>query len=247
LILVYHHVAPTDASPARTDPEHGWGYRHSPEGLERQLNELTRRGFRFVPLETIVAHIEEHGRAPAMTAAITFDDGWRDAHEHALPVLRKLGMTATFFVTTDHLRRGLEDPVRMSAAQLRELVTAGMSIGGHSRTHPDLTRVSEARAREEIAGCKADLEDVLGRSVPTFAYPRGTFNRRVVELTREAGYVAACSVLSPARNDRASLFWMFRDALSEPLNSAGDRYRLTPWVRRVFEWRVRRKLRAALR
>ena len=246
MILMYHHVSPERPAASAVGPDDGWDFCLSPRGFERQLRELSRRGRRFVSLPEIVAAIRRDGREPDGVAAITFDDGWRDAYEHALPILVELGLAATFFVTTHHLGPGRTDPRRMGRAEIEELLSAGMTVAGHSRTHVDLTRIPAARAREEIAGCKQDLEQLTGRSVTLFAYPGGAFDRRVVELTREAGYEAACSVLGPAPNDRSSLFWMFRDVISEAMDTIGDRYRLAAWAHRPLAWRVRRRLRQRL-
>ncbi len=247
MILMYHHVAPATSGSTHHGPAEGWEFRHSPAGFERQLEELRRRGFRFVPLPEMIGDIRRNGREPHKAAAITFDDGWADNHEYALPILRRLGLSATFFLTTEHLRRGAADPRKMNRAQLCELVRAGMIIGGHTRTHADLTRMPESQAKAEITGCRADLEDALGQPVTSFAYPGGAFNRRVADWTREAGYEAACSVLGPARNDPSSLYWLFRDLITESMHTAGDRYRLSPGARRLLAWRVRRRLRRQLR
>src|ERR1700682_3424015 len=130
----------------------------------------------------------------------------------------------------------------MNLSQLQELLAAGMTIGGHTRTHRDLTKLALEQAREEIVGCKNDLEEALGVEVQFFAYPGGAFNRDVARLTQEAGYAAACSVLGPAHNDRSSLFWLYRDVLSESMTSWGDRYRLCPPIRRLLEFFVARRL-----
>jgi peptidoglycan/xylan/chitin deacetylase (PgdA/CDA1 family) len=247
VILLYHHVAPTRAIPRAPEASEGWHFTHSPEGFERQLLELRRRGYEFVSLARLVSEIGRGGVEGARSAVITFDDGWVDNYEFALPILKKLAVPATFFVTSAHLGKGAEDEKRMGLAQLKELLAEGMSLGGHSRTHPDLTKLAPEQAREEIAGCKEDLEQALGVHVQFFAYPGGAFNREVARLTQEAGYAAACSVIGPARNDRSSLFWLYRDLLSESLATWHDRYRLSPLARRLFSFRVRRKLKAALR
>lgn len=247
MILVYHHVCPSAARPVAPNPAQGWQFTHSPQALERHVRELERRGWRILSLSDMVRIIRDTGREPDRSAAITFDDGWRDNYEHALPVLRRMGCTATFFPTTDHVHRGADDPAKMTVSQLRELVEAGMTVGGHTRTHPDLTRIPAAQAREEIEGCKADLERLIGRPVDLFAYAAGAFDRSIAEMTRAAGFQAACTVLGPARNDRSTLFWLFRDFLSETMDTPADRYRLSPPARRALEWRVRGRLRRALR
>ena len=161
-------------------------------------------------------------------------------------MLKRLSIPATFFVTSAHLGNGIRDVKRMSLAQLKELLDAGMSIGGHSRTHSDLTQLPVERARKEIAGCKEDLERALGSPVLIFAYPGGAFNRDVARLAQEAGYAAACSVLGPARNDPSSLFWLYRDLLTECLTTWGDRYRLCSAARRLLSFRVARRLKQQL-
>ena len=246
MILLYHHVAPVEAVPAVWDHGEGWEWRHSPEGFERQLVELRRRGYQFVPLCEIVDEIRERGREEPMSAAVTFDDGWVDNFDFAFPVLKKLSLPATFFVTTAHVRGGVKNPKQMGLDQLSEMIRSGMSVGGHSRSHPDLRNLPVEKASEEIRGCREDLEQALGVSIRLFAYPGGAFNRQVARLTEEAGYSAACSVLGPRRNDRSSLFWLYRDLLTEPMNAWGDRYRLSPTARCLLSFRITLRLKRQL-
>lgn len=246
MILMYHHIAPSENMPDVRVPLEGWNFNHSPEAFECQLATLKKRGYRYVSLDEMVEEIQKHGSDSAKTVAVTFDDGWVDNFTHALPILKALSVPATFFCTTDHIHRGVADARKMNMCQLREMVAAGMTIGGHTRTHPDLTLMVKEQAREEIAGCKNDLEQALGIEARFFAYPGGAFNRDVARLAQEVGYVAACSVLGPAHNYRSSLFWLYRDVLSEPMNTWGDRYRLCPAARRLLAFRVRRRLKRQL-
>ncbi len=246
MILMYHHVAPLETVPRDRSPDEGWNWRLSPEAFERQLVELRRRGYHLMPLPEIVEEIRERGIEDPMSAAITFDDGWVDNYQFALPVLRKHSVPATFFATTAHLTDGAEDARKMSVAQLKELLCAGMTLGGHTRSHPDLRKLSPQIAMEEIRGCKEDLERALGIPILFFAYPGGAFNRRVARLTQQAGYTAACSVLGPANNDTSTLFWLYRDLLTESMGTLADRYRLNRVARRVMSFRVRRRLREQL-
>ena len=245
MILLYHHVAPPERVPP--DGADGWGFNHSPEAFERQLVELRRRHYRFASLAELVNDLSGGHPVSDDSVAVTFDDGWMDNYEYAFPVLRRLGITATFFVISRHLRPAAGDPKRMGPAELRHLVREGFTIGAHSRTHPDLTRIAPEAAREEIAGCKADIEQTLGAAVDFFAYPGGAFNRGIVQLAREAGYKAACSILGPKTNDPSSLFWLFRDLLSPGLNTLGDYYRLSRIARKVLSFQVERKLREKLK
>jgi peptidoglycan/xylan/chitin deacetylase (PgdA/CDA1 family) len=209
--------------------------------------ELRRRRYHFVSLAELVSELSRRELEPHDCVVVTFDDGWMDNYEFAFPVLKKLGITATFFVTSDHLRGNAPDPKRMGRDQLNHLIKEGFTVGTHTRTHLDLTRIPEAAARQEIAGCKADVEQALGVAVEFFAYPGGAFNRNVAQLTREAGYKAACCILGPKQNDASSFFWLHRDVLTPGLNTLGDYYRLSPIARKLLAFRVTRRLREKLK
>jgi peptidoglycan/xylan/chitin deacetylase (PgdA/CDA1 family) len=248
VILLYHHIAPIGYVPNTVERirDEGWQFTHSPEAFEFQMMELRRRGYRFVSLGQLVDEIQSAGCEPEGSIAVTFDDGWIDNYTFAYPVLKRLQIPATFFVVTRCLLENRPDSTRMNLEQLHELSARGMTIGSHTRTHPDLAAISSAAAAEEIAGSKADLQNALKVPVDFLAYPGGGFNSRVADLAREAGYRAACSVLGPKTNDQASLYWLYRDLLSPGLDSPGDRYRLSRIARKVFAFRVNRRLKQRL-
>ena len=99
--------------------------------------------------------------------------------------------------------------IMMTRDQLRQLHSAGMDVGGHTRSHPILTGLPDTTAEQEIAGGKADLEDVTGARVELFAYPNGQPGRdygpRDVALVRRLGFRAALSTA-----------WGFADRQSDP-------------------------------
>ena len=77
---------------------------------------------------------------------------------------------------------------------LRRMVQPGYSVGAHSRTHPILSGINPTEAREEIAGSRRELEQLLGVEVLDFAYPNGRFSdfdQTTRELVAEAGYRCA--------------------------------------------------------
>jgi peptidoglycan/xylan/chitin deacetylase (PgdA/CDA1 family) len=134
--------------------------------------------------------------------AITFDDGYRDNLINALPILEHYGFPATLFTVSGYLGSSLpgerepESGTLLSPEELREAAARGMTIGGHTRSHPRLSKLSRAQQVEEIAGCKADLESILGQAITTFAYPYGSaldFSPESVEIVRDTGFTLACS------------------------------------------------------
>jgi peptidoglycan/xylan/chitin deacetylase (PgdA/CDA1 family) len=85
----------------------------------------------------------------------------------------------------------------LTRKQVQQLHQGGMEIGCHTRSHPILTRLSEAQAREEILGSRTDLEELIQDEVRYFAYPNGVpgddYGFRDVNIVKEAGFDAAFS------------------------------------------------------
>ena len=197
-ILLYHSIADVPPSVARdfTVDAATFGL-HLDLVAERELDALTVSDF-----VDAVRRRDEPRLARAVV--ITFDDGFRDFATGALPALRERGLTATLYVTTGVLGAA---PM-LDWSQLAELRAAGVEIGGHTHTHPQLDTLTMRAARQEIAGCKALLEQSLGEPVRSFAYPHGYSSRRVRRLVQQAGYESACGVkntLSAAEDDRFAL------------------------------------------
>ena len=170
-------------------------YGVTPRSFRAQVGWIRRLGGRTLTLPRLADHLS--GRtAPRGACVLTFDDGYVDNAENALPVLEEARMTATVFVVTDHAggtnawdaRHG--DPPRrlLTWDTMRSLDGKVLRFEPHSRTHPMLPEVSRAAAREEIAGSKKRLEDELGREATAFSYPHGAFDPEVESLVKEAGF-----------------------------------------------------------
>ena len=99
LVLMYHRVLPKDSPPCKTEQP---GMYVSPETLDLHLNELKRR-FELVHLEEWLCRAKQGASLPRLACAITFDDGWRDNYEFALPVLVKHGAPATIFLVSSYI------------------------------------------------------------------------------------------------------------------------------------------------
>jgi peptidoglycan/xylan/chitin deacetylase (PgdA/CDA1 family) len=130
-------------------------------------------------------------------AALTFDDGFADNLEQLAPLLAREKATATVFVVSGWLGdRHPEEPRAriLSGNELRTLAAAGIEIGAHTRTHPDLTKLSYDEALAELEGCKSDLEAIVGRPVDVAAYPYGEANSETIAACRNAGFRAACLI-----------------------------------------------------
>lgn len=191
-ILMYHHIAPVPPSLRALR-----GLYVTPTAFARQMRLLRLLGFRGLSMSQAAPYLR--GEASGRVAVITLDDGYVDNLEHALPVLHRFGFGATCYMVSacsgrynhwDAERTGVREPL-MSAEQLRRWHGAGMEVGAHTRSHVHLTQCSDSALRDEVAGSRAELEDILGAAVPQFCYPYGDHDDRVVEAVRDAGYEAA--------------------------------------------------------
>lgn len=186
-VLMYHNV--------------GGGARHlnvSAQGLARQCQLLHRLRFRAITLRDL-AQVMQSRCLPPRAVVFTFDDALLGVYEHALPILRRYGWTATVFAVSGRLGTvsdwapGYHYPV-MEAEHLQALHREGWDVGAHTLTHPRLTQLPEPEAFREIAQSREQLQQLIGDRVDSFCYPYGDYNPRVAQMVREAGYQVACTV-----------------------------------------------------
>jgi peptidoglycan/xylan/chitin deacetylase (PgdA/CDA1 family) len=162
-----------------------------------QMILLKLLGYKGLSMSAAMPYLR--GEKSGRVAVITFDDGYLDTLEQALPVLNTFGFTATCYVVSGRLGQyndwdAAALNVRkqlMSGEQVKAWHAAGMEVGAHTRTHPHLPLCSDAELQEELAGSKADLETLTGAPVTQFCYPYGDLDARVAEAVRKAGYSAA--------------------------------------------------------
>lgn len=168
--------------------------------FRRQLDEWTTAGFG-------AGSVGEAGLKdgnPAKQVVLTFDDGFENVVRCGLEPMRSHGFTAIQFLVADLVGKTNEWEQRegevaerlMDVEQVREWLAAGHEIGAHTCTHPHLTQVPLAKAREEIFASRQKLEDLFGVPVRHFCYPYGDYNPAVRDLVAEAGYETAVTTES---------------------------------------------------
>lgn len=116
--------------------------------------------------------------------ALSFDDGNASDLEIALPALRERGLEATFFA----LAGRLDDPVSLSAADLRELRAGGMSIGNHGWDHIPWRSLTAQDEQRELVDARTALHEACGAEVTTAALPLGRYDRAALRALRRADY-----------------------------------------------------------
>lgn len=214
-ILVYHAVRPyipSDTSGVRR-------YIATPATLEAELSWLKDHGFSSITFDDLARHLTRGDALPLKPVIISFDDDWEGQYTYALPLLKKYGFTATFYIWVVVVGR----KHHMTWDEVKELDAAGMQIGCHTLTHPFLQRIrSDETLRREIVVSKQRIEEHIGKPVTSFAYPFGQYNARVVSFVREAGFASARSTWPGVVHSSDGLFSLTSLIRTEAASSLVD-------------------------
>lgn len=238
-ILNFHSIAVPPAS-ARTRSLY-----LSPRRLNAYLGTLAALGCRGTSMGEAAQLLLDGGPPsdrPEKLVVLTFDDGFADNVEEALPILLGHGFTATCYVTSGYLGSfnewdadvlGVRTPM-MTRRQLVAWHAAGMEVGAHTRSHIDLTTCSTRdQLRSEVLGSKTDLEDMTGTPVVHFSYPFGRYDAAAVAAVRAAGFSTATTVRD--RRVRST-----DDRFELPRLYVGGNYllplMLARWLTRAGDW-----------
>ena len=198
------------------------------------------------------------------TVVVTLDDGYADNFDYAFPLIQCVSVPVTFFICAGlvrrdplvvarfrRLRRSDDKGIRpLSWSQLREIVSAGHSIGAHTYSHPNLASLDLRAVEAELTASKGVLEDGLGQEISLMAYPFGKprvhFTRETEDVVAQCGYKAAATAVfravrftdSPYAIPRISVVRDGIEALAEKVYGAWDLFGLwherSPlWLRRL--------------
>lgn len=174
------------------------------------MDALARAGYRTISGDELVDHLTTGAPLPPRPVLITFDDGSEGQWANAVPVLRRHGFRATFFVMTVVL----DKPRWLSRAQVRALDRMGMTIGSHTWDHHDVARYAGSDWRVQLDDPARELSRLVGHPVRLFAYPYGSWNRAAFPHLRWAGYVAAFQLAEPI--DRTAPLLTIRRIIVDP-------------------------------
>lgn len=185
-ILTYHSIDRT-GSPISCDPA----------SFERHVRWLRSGRVRVTTIEDLVT------LAPSTDAiAITFDDGFESVGAFAAPRLLAEGLPATVFVVSGHAgttnawggvrTAGIPDLPLLDWDAIGRLAEQGIHVGSHSRTHPDLTRLSNDALADEVVGSADAIQAETGTRPIVFAYPYGYLDARTAAVVG-ASYPFGCT------------------------------------------------------
>ena len=239
-ILTYHSVDPS-GSPISVDEA----------AFRAHVDWLASGAVRVVPLDAIATAPGDQD-----SVALTFDDAFRNFADVAWPLLRRHRLPVTLFVVTARTGQtnawngasspGIPTLPLMDWDALGRVAAEGVTLGAHSRSHPDLRRSDQAQLRDELAGSADDIAARTGQRPAAFAYPYGGVNARVAATAGETFRLGCTTELrelgsaeAPLRLPRLDAFYL---RAAGRLESYG-----TPSLRRYLALRAGlRRVRAAL-
>ena len=179
----------------------------SPGIFAEQMKVLRDAGVRVVSLSDVA---DRKCSNRENEVVLTFDDGFRNVYQHALPVLQSYGFPATVFLVTDYCEKTnswpgqtvtIEGESLLAWREIQEMSRAGISFGSHTRTHPDLRKLSTEEAEEELASSKKAIADATGLPIDTLAYPYGAYDAAVRNLARQHFRLACSTHLGFVKRD----------------------------------------------
>lgn len=193
-ILMYHRVV-------RKKPQANthWHY-VTTETFRKHLLLIDRLGYTTITFNDYKLFTENKLTLPLNPIVLTFDDGYLDTFENAIPIMKEMGMKGVIFVLGNRsLDRATWDEVDeddvcrlITNEQLKTAIELGFEIGSHSMNHDKLVELSRNEASYTIQKSKEEIESVIHGMVHTFAYPYGRLDERIEKLVSDSGYLYAC-------------------------------------------------------
>ena len=178
------------------------------------IQEAKDADMKFVTPERFISHKSRN------EILLTFDDGFESMFRHVFPLLKEQNIPALLFIPGSYVGKRpswdyhVSGRKHLTEDQLDKMEQSGLiTIGSHSATHPDLTKVSVDRLAKEVKRSSVDSQRY-------FSYPFGRFNPTVIDAVEDTGYMGCfCSL-----NGRPSL-WQERNVIPRiPLNRFENRF-----------------------
>ena len=181
--------------------------------FEAHLEELAKPKYTVLPLPEIIAKLKARKPLPDRTVGISIDDAFLSVYREAFPRLQKAGLPFTLFVATEPVDQDIGS--YMSWDQIRELHTAGVTIGSQTHSHLHMARSSDEQNRSELEKSNARFKAELGTTPNIIAYPYGEYSLAVGQLSKEAGLKTGFGQHSGVVHPDSDMLYLPRFAMNE--------------------------------
>jgi peptidoglycan/xylan/chitin deacetylase (PgdA/CDA1 family) len=235
-ILMYHSISEADESGV-----HPY-YRTAtaPPMFAMHMRYLYEQGYSTINLPEAIRLLQS-GTLTNKHVVITFDDGYRDFHQHGFPALSKYGFTATVFLPTDYIGTApvrFKDKDCLTWAEVRELRKYNICFGSHTVTHPQLSALDDQAVARELETSKKVIEDNIGESVDSFSYPYAfpeekiAFTKMLRTALVASGYDQGVSTRIGAARSEEDRYFLRR----LPVNSLDDVALFDAKLQGAYDW-----------
>lgn len=216
-VLMYHAVNMS-----------GWKHAIEPKVFETQIAWLSKHR-EVVPLTDVVSYVRGDRLLTRSAVAVTFDDGYEDFLEVAVPILEKYKVPATLFLTTDLVHNtNSRHTKRLIEKEVRTLVQHPLiSIESHARTHRRLPELQLEEVQKELAQSKRDIEMLTGTTPRFFAYAYGDRSPEVEREVENVGYDAAFAITEGSVQPSNDMFRLKRVQVDNTMTKILFRLRVT--------------------
>lgn len=173
-VLIYHHINKIpDNSGERL-------LNVSPETFNSQMDYLSSKGYKTLSVDEFLMILETNKNPIQKSVLISFDDGYQDTIDNALPILKKYGFKATWFIPVNKSEINKEG--------IKLLADAGMDIGSHTMTHRSMKYVTTDKERNYEVNQSVDtLQEITGKPIKAFGYPYCVYNTGSVNYIGNSG------------------------------------------------------------
>lgn len=187
-VLMYHHIQPmTQAS------EKGQGGLSVDDGMfDQHLAYITSQGYTTLTAKELVDALKNKTSLPPKSLVLTFDDGYRDNHTYAFPIIKKYGVKANLMLATGLI----EGADYLTWDQVSDMKNSGLYyFVDHTWSHFNVGAGTEEKIRDEIETAKKQIEAGTGQTVDIFAYPYGFGGSTALRILQEFGFSGAFSTI----------------------------------------------------
>jgi len=184
-------------------------------------NELVKDKYDVIRLDKVIKGLQGEINLKDRSVSITIDDAYLSVYTKAWPILKKLNLPFTLFISTDVIDNNFSN--YMNWNQIRELVDNGVLVGSQTKSHPHLHRLSSKQILNEIEYSNNRFIKELGFKPKLFAYPYGEYDNKTIEIVKGSGFEAAFGQHSGVAHISSGIFELPRFAMNE---NYGDLTRL---------------------
>ena len=186
--------------------------------FEEQMKYLINHNYKILPLTELISFLKKNKKIPKKSIFITIDDAFKSFYDHGFPILKKLKIPFSIFVSTDFVSNHKKSDF-MSWKMLKEISENNGLILNHTKNHQSLLNMNEEKIKQNILKNQNLIENKLGSIPKILSYPFGESNIKIEEIVKKLNYEIAFSQHSSIVTKNENLFRLPRFALNEEFGS----------------------------